>query len=44
MHQHFSRIIHKLIAAQEKEQVAAIQRKMTESRERFSLNHLISID
>lgn len=44
MHQHFSRIINKLIAAQEKEQVAAIQRKMTESRERFSLNHLISID
>ena len=42
MHQHFSRIINKLIAAEEKEQVAAIQRKMTESRERFSLNHLIS--
>ncbi len=42
MHQHFSRIINKLIAAEEKEQVEAIQRKMTESRERFSLNHLIS--
>ncbi len=42
MHQHFSRIINKLIAAQEKEQVEAIQRKMIESRERFSLNHLIS--
>ena len=42
MHQHFSRIINKLIAAQEKEQVEAVQRKMTESRERFSLNHLIS--
>ena len=42
MHQHFSRIINKLLAAEEKEQVAAIQRKMTESRERFSLNHLIS--
>jgi len=42
MHQHFSRIINKLIAAQEKEQVEAIQRKMVESRERFSLNHLIS--
>jgi len=42
MHQHFSRIINKLIAAEEKEQVEAIQRKMVESRERFSLNHLIS--
>jgi len=42
MHQHFSRIINKLIAAEEKEQVEAIQQKMTESRERFSLNHLIS--
>lgn len=42
MHQHFSRIISKLIAAQEKEQVEAIHRKMVESRERFSLNHLIS--
>ena len=42
MHQHFSRIISKLIAAEEKEQVEAIQRKMVESRERFSLNHLIS--
>jgi len=42
MHQHFSRIINKLIAAAEKEQVEAIQRKMIESRERFSLNHLLS--
>lgn len=42
MHQHFSRIINKLMAAQEREQVEAIQRKMGESRKRFSLNHLIS--
>lgn len=42
MHQHFSRIINKLIATAEKEQMAAIQRKMVESRERFSLNHLVS--
>ncbi|MDA7718745.1 FadR family transcriptional regulator [Pseudomonadales bacterium] len=42
MHQHFSRIINKLIVTTEKEQVEAIQRKMLESRERFSLNHLVS--
>ena len=42
MHQHFSRIINKLIAVTEKEQMEAIQRKMTESKERFSLNHLVS--
>ncbi len=42
MHQHFSRIINKLIAATEREQLEAIQRKMTESKERFSLNHLVS--
>ena len=42
MHQHFSRIINRLIAAEEKEQVETIQRKMIESRKRFSLNHLIS--
>ena len=44
MHQHFSRIINKLIVATEKEQVEAIQRKMMESKERFSLNHLVSSD
>ena len=42
MHQHFSRIINKLIVATEKEQVEAIRRKMLESKERFSLNHLVS--
>ncbi len=42
MHQQFSRIINKLIVATEKEQVEAIQRKMLESKERFSLNHLVS--
>ena len=42
MHQHFSRVINNLIAAEEKEQVEAIQRKMVESRERFSLTHLVT--
>lgn len=42
MHQHFSRIINKLIVATEKEQVEAIQRKMTESKQRFSLHHLVT--
>lgn len=42
MHQHFSRIINKLIVVTEREEVEAIQRKMLESRERFSLNHLVS--
>ena len=42
MHQHFSRIINKLMIASEKEEMEAIQRKMHESRERFSLNHLVS--
>ncbi len=42
MHQHFSRIINKLMIASEKEEMEAIQRKMHESRERFSLNHLVT--
>ena len=42
MHQHFSRIINKLIVVTEKEQLEAIRRKMTESKERFSLNHLVT--
>ncbi len=42
MHQHFSRIINKLVVVTEKEQMDAIQRKMLASRERFSLNHLVS--
>ncbi|MEM7611617.1 MAG: FadR/GntR family transcriptional regulator [Pseudomonadota bacterium] len=40
MHDHFSRILGKLIAANEKAQVDEIRRKTRESRERFSLNHL----
>jgi len=42
MHEHFSRILNKLIAASEKAQVDEIRRKTMESRERFSLNHLNS--
>lgn len=42
MHGHFSRILNKLIAANEAEQVEAIRRKAIESRERFSLNHLVT--
>jgi DNA-binding FadR family transcriptional regulator len=40
MHAHFSRILNKLIAANEKAQVEEIRRKTLESRKRFSLNHL----
>ena len=40
MHNHFARILNKLIAANEKAQVEEIRRKTMESRERFSLNHL----
>lgn len=42
MHDHFGRILNKLIAANEKAQVEEIRRKTRESRERFSLNHLAS--
>ncbi|MEL7312187.1 MAG: FadR/GntR family transcriptional regulator [Pseudomonadota bacterium] len=40
MHNHFSRILNKLIAADEQAQVDRIRRKTQESRERFSLGHL----
>ena len=40
MHGHFSRILNKLIAAKEAEQVEAVRRKAEEVRERFSLEHL----
>lgn len=40
MHAHFSRILNKLIAANEQAQVEEIRRKTLESKERFSLNHL----
>lgn len=42
MHDHFSRILNKLIAADEAEQMEEIRRKSIESRERFSLGHLVS--
>ena len=42
MHEHFSRILNKLIAVQEEEQLQAVRRKAVESRERFSLGHLVS--
>ncbi len=42
MHSHFSRILHKLIAVNEAEQMEEIRRKSIENRERFSLGHLTS--
>jgi DNA-binding FadR family transcriptional regulator len=42
MHAHFSRILNKLIAVNEAEQVEAVRKQALESRERFSLNHLVS--
>ena len=42
MHEHFARILNKLIAVQEEEQVREIRRKALESRKRFSLEHLES--
>ena len=42
MHAHFSRILKKLIVANEAEQVEAARERATESRERFSLGHLVS--
>lgn len=42
MHTHFSRILNKLIAADEAKQVEEIRRQALESRERFSLGHLVS--
>lgn len=41
MHQHFARILDKLIATTEEEQVREIRRQSSEVRERFSLDHLI---
>ncbi len=42
MHEHFARILNKLLAANEQEQIDEIRRKTLESRERFSLGHLVS--
>jgi DNA-binding FadR family transcriptional regulator len=41
MHEHFSRILNKLIVANENEQVEEARRRAIESRERFSLGHLV---
>lgn len=42
MHEHFARILNKLFAANEQEQIDEIRRSTIESRERFSLNHLVT--
>ena len=42
MHEHFSRILNKLIVANESEQVEEARRRAMESRQRFSLGHLVS--
>ncbi|MDJ0761179.1 MAG: FadR/GntR family transcriptional regulator [Woeseiaceae bacterium] len=42
MHAHFSRLLNKLIAADESEQIEKARKRALESRERFSLNHLVS--
>ena len=42
MHEHFSRILNKLIVANETEQVEEARKRAIESRERFSLGHLVS--
>ena len=42
MHAHFSRILNKLIAADEAAKVEEARQRATESRERFSLGHLVS--
>lgn len=42
MHEHFSRILNKLIVANESEQVEKARRRAMECRQRFSLGHLVS--
>ncbi|MGB5492826.1 MAG: FadR/GntR family transcriptional regulator [Woeseiaceae bacterium] len=42
MHEHFARILNKLIVANENEQVEEARKRATESRRRFSLGHLVS--
>lgn len=42
MHAHFSRLLNKLIAANESEQIEEARKRALESRQRFSLNHLAS--
>jgi DNA-binding FadR family transcriptional regulator len=42
MHEHFSRVLNKLIVANETEQVEEARNRALKSRERFSLGHLVS--
>ena len=42
MHEHFSRILNKLIVADETEQIEEARKRAIKSRERFSLGHLVS--
>ncbi|MDX1555875.1 MAG: FadR/GntR family transcriptional regulator [Xanthomonadales bacterium] len=41
MHHHFARILNKLIATTEEEQVREVRRRTSEVRKRFSLDHLV---
>ncbi len=42
MHAHFARLLNKLIAANESEQIEEARRRASESRQRFSLDHLVT--
>ncbi|MGB5347392.1 MAG: FadR/GntR family transcriptional regulator [Woeseia sp.] len=42
MHEHFARVLNKLIVASENEQIAEARKRAMESRQRFSLGHLAS--
>jgi len=42
MHEHFARILHKLIASSEAEQIETARRQAQEVRQRFSLDHLVN--
>lgn len=42
MHEHFARILNKLIATSEAEQIEQARKKAQEVRQRFSLDHLVS--
>lgn len=41
MHKHFARILNKLIASSEAEQIELARKKAREVRARFSLDHLV---
>jgi DNA-binding FadR family transcriptional regulator len=42
MHEHFARILNKLIASSEAEQIELARKQAQEVRQRFSLDHLVS--